>query len=58
MHNRNEMAVTNYRRANGSQAQSIKPRVKRAPKVFPLAKTPSQEARKAANVARRAMVEG
>lgn len=42
---RNAVAITTYRRANGSQAQSIKPRVGRTPKTFPRAHTPSPAAR-------------
>ncbi len=46
------IAVSTYRRANGSQASVARARVVRAPKVFPRAHTPSQEARQLANSAR------
>jgi hypothetical protein len=42
---RNAVATTTYRRANGSQAAASKPRVVRAPKTFPRAHTPSPDAR-------------
>jgi hypothetical protein len=51
-------AVTTYRRANGSQAATSRPRVQRPPRVYPLAQTPSPAARRAANVARRGVIPG
>lgn len=43
---RNETAVTTYRRANGSQAQTVKPRVPRKAKNYTgRAHTPSPNAR-------------
>jgi len=47
-------AITTYRRANGSQASTVRSRVIRAPKTFPRAHTPSPEARRRANAERRA----
>jgi hypothetical protein len=53
---RNQVATTTYRRANGSQAAISRPRVQRPERVFPLAKTPTQAARQEANRIRRGLV--
>jgi hypothetical protein len=53
---RRTAAVTTCRRANGSQAQTVKSRVQRPEKIYPLAKTPTPAARQEANRIRRGLV--
>lgn len=53
MFDRNEIATTTYRRANASQAAVSKPRVVRAAKAFPRARTPSPDLRPVERYARR-----